>query len=422
MIGVLVSKITERIEYTFDFVFGMRGIEYTLITDSNELNRFDHVLNYSIELVEGVKTIRPAEVLYSDQLVLPDSEVHDLENVSFHRFNGIEDPIASIFFVLSRMEEYVVQDRDAHGRFPFAASLLSELGWVNIAVCDRWADYLLNDVLGLKWENTESVNIIPTFDIDNTFAYKFKTGSRRFLSIGRDLLQQNKSRLKERKNVENGGEDPYDTFDIITSVSERFPNTKLFWLVKSGEKFDRNLSIENEGHRQLIRDLSKSMDINIHPSYSSFQDQELIRDEVKSLEVITNKKIDSSRQHYLRMSLPESYEVLIRSGIIHDYTMGFAEQIGFRSGTARPHHWFNLKTNKRTELLIHPFVYMDGTLNEYLELNIEESKKKIDSLYSELLRYGGDFVFIWHNETIGDYGIWKGWKDVLDHTLNLDHE
>ena len=65
---------------------------------------------------------------------------------------------------------------------------------------------------------------------------------------------------------------------------------------------------------------------------------------------------------------------------------------------------------------------MDGTLNEYMNLSISESKQKIKDLFTEVSTFGGDFIFIWHNETIGDYNKWKGWSEVLHYTLSLKDE
>ena len=63
-----------------------------------------------------------------------------------------------------------------------------------------------------------------------------------------------------------------------------------------------------------------------------------------------------------------------------------------------------------------------SVLNEYLKLSVDEAKEKIDALYAEVKEYGGHFSFIWHNSTIGQYGHWKGWREVLEHTLNIEKE
>jgi hypothetical protein len=160
--------------------------------------------------------------------------------------------------------------------------------------------------------------------------------------------------------------------------------------------------------------------VGIHPSYKSNSYEYYLLNEKERLEVILNREVIHSRQHFLKFSVSTTYHILETMGIKHEYSMGYADHIGFRSGTARKHKWFDLNRNRVSEMTIHPFAYMDGTLNEYMELTIDEAKVRIDGLYKEVKKYGGDFVFIWHNETIGNYGKWNGWRAVLEHTLALN--
>ena len=173
---------------------------------------------------------------------------------------------------------------------------------------------------------------------------------------------------------------------------------------------------------ELINDMAANSALGLHPSYGSFGNADRIEGERNDLQEIIGSSVNSTRFHYLRFRLPKSYRNLIRAGITDDYSMGYASETGFRAGTARSFRWFDLEKNERTALKIHPFVYMDGTLHEYLHLSLSEAQKRVSELYDEVKSFGGDFIFIWHNETIGDYKKWEGWSSILDHTLNLNQK
>ena len=422
MVFVLVDDISARIQYTFDFIFKMRGVEYILVESIDTFNDFQGAkLNYSKQKCSDGISFTPSGLLNETGIWNGNLDKVKIESVDCLSFNGNKDLVASVFYVLTRMEEYNCFSYDDHDRFPFSHSILKKYEWVEQAVCDRWASYIIVDLLKVEVVKSK-VEIIPTFDIDNTYAFKLKSGKRRALSKLKDVVKLDAKRITKRKSVENGEKDPYDTFDKIIEVGKQFSGVKVFWLTASEGSKDRNVPIGNIQHRKLIKRVAQSVEVNIHPSYGSFLNASQVMSERDGLESITGSSIVRSRQHFLRFQLPKSYRDLIDAGIRNDYSMGFAENVGFRSGTARAHNWFDLERNEVTELTLHPFAYMDGTLLEYMSLTPEESKLRIQKLYAEIQNFGGDFIFLWHNETIGEYGKWKGWSQVLDFTLNLKNE
>lgn len=433
MLLILVDEITERISYTIDFIFSSRSVEFRFITSVEEFESDEKGirLNYSTHETKGGRTIRPANIMSQkgfSEIFVDNVKYEGVECLSF---NGETDIVASVFFVLTRYEEYDQTKQDQYGRFPYKESILKEFKWIEMAVCDRWSRHLIElldkdlylDAVLRSSLTTEGRKFIPSFDIDNVFAYQYKKGVRKFLSVSKDLFNADKKRLSERREVNSGTiKDPYDTYDKIIEVSKTYPDSRIFWLTGSNGEKDRNLSLDVPEHIDLIKKMSAHIKLGLHPTFASFKTKGVIRKEKELLEKISGQNITSSRQHFLRFRLPDTFEELIRAGITDEYSMGFAEQVGFRCGTARPHKWFNIKTNEKTDLTVHPFIYMDGSFREYMKITIEESKVKVGELYKEVKHTGGDFVFIWHNETIGDYNNWKGWSALLDHTLNIPNE
>jgi hypothetical protein len=428
MIQIYIEQISERLIYTLNFVFKERGVQFRVNNDFQTFSNSDGIkLNYSEREFENVLQIKPSTLLFDEAIFNYSIDKSNFGEEECLSFNSISDPLASIFYILSRMEEYYNFIEDQHGRFSSKSSVLSKYNWLDRVVCDRWSMAVIealedfnNITITCKPVRLE---LIPSFDIDNTYAFKLKKGPRKWLSIFRDILQGNKNRIEERKKVNLGeSKDPYDTYSYIESISERGFDVHVFWLVGEYGRFDKNISLSDVRHQDLIQRMSESTTLGLHPSYNSNTLPSILSNEKDKLEAVLGHQIACSRNHFLKMKIHSTYNNLLRLGFKQDFTMGFADAIGFRAGTARPFQWFDLEKNKLTDLIINPFAYMDGTLNEYLKLTPEVSKMKIYSLFKEVEKFGGNFIFIWHNETIGDYGKWKGWRTVLEYSLDLKRE
>lgn len=426
MILIYVNRVTTRLEYTLDFVFQNRGIAYKTTNHKGSFEKFNGVkLNYSDQEFKKTPSILPSTVLFSEDIgnyEISKSQFHQTECLSF---NEITDPFASIFYVLTRMEEYHVLNTDSFGRFEGKNSLLSKYNWIEQAICDRWSMEIINflrdkanyQITVLK----ENIRLLPTFDIDNAYAYKHKGLFRSSISNIKDFFLGRSKRLIERQSVQTGlAKDPYDTYDKMISLKDNKIIFNMFWLFGDFARYDRNISHRSTKHRKLIQRMSKHCEIGIHPSVKSNSYEYYLHNEIERLESVLNKRVHASRQHFLILKFPYTYETLIGQEITDDYTMGFHDLVGFRAGTARPFQWFNLIKNEVTNLTIHPFVFMDATLNQYMKLTPEQAINKINFLYEEVNTFGGEFSFIWHNESIGNYGVWKNWSAVFEHSVTLN--
>jgi hypothetical protein len=181
--------------------------------------------------------------------------------------------------------------------------------------------------------------------------------------------------------------------------------------------------------------------VGIHPSWQSGNNESVLQAEIKALEwmkfispaynfsknkdfddpeneelyidsVDLRTKIIHSRQHYLRMSFPETYQRLIRAGIKHDYTMGYANTNGFRASYAAPFKWYNLSLELATELVIHPFCFMDATAIFQNRSAVYDAFVELDDLYHQVKSVGGEFTCLFHNEYLTNQPEWLEWKNA----------
>ncbi len=181
--------------------------------------------------------------------------------------------------------------------------------------------------------------------------------------------------------------------------------------------FDKNINTRNRIFRFLIKKISDYAQIGIHPSYYTNENPEMLKREIKNLEMVVNKDITQSRQHFLRLNLPITYRNLIEEDITDDYSMGYAALPGFRAGICNSYNFYDLDIEIETKLRIHPFMVMDGTLKDYMNLTPTDAIEQVKHLISEVRKVNGTFTSLWHNESLSDEKRWKGWRKVYEELL-----
>ena len=364
--------------------------------------------------------------MFDDEIREQNVSKMSFENYDCLAFENIPDPIASIFFVVTRFEEYLPYPADEHDRFSAVHSALKKFDFLHLPISDIWAEQVL-----LKVQKTFKVftfthpksTLTLSFDIDNTFAFKHKNVVQLLGGRVKDFLKGNNLNQELRSNVLNGNTpDPNDTYNQILDYARRGISVKIFWHLGDFKKHDRNISWTNAVHQRLIQKMNETVSVGIHPSYASYMNEVIVKQERGRLEHIIKRPVFHSRQHFLKVRFPETFQLLHNMTIKHDYSLGFADDVGFRLGTARAVPFYNLMTDEVTDLMLHPFVYMDGTLNQYLKLTPEQAQKIVGKLAEQVKKHGGNFMCIWHNDTINDLGLWQGWKAVLEYTIAQFHQ
>ena len=323
-----------------------------------------------------------------------------------------------VFWMVTRMEEYAASKSayDGMGRFQASASMAHAEGWLlrpEVEVRIRaWAASV-----GIT-PRPHSYTVQPTIDVDSAYAYLHRSALRTSGATAKDLLAGNTARLAERYRVLFKGQpDPYDTFEWLESVHAAHGlKARYFFLLADRGPHDRPLDWRQPGMQTLVQGLSQSAYVGIHPGVASHDsgDAVQLKAEIGRMEGLSNAPVQHARQHYLLQRIPSTWRRLESVGIEHDYSLGYADHIGFRAGMSRPFRAFDAEANRAMNLTIHPVSAMDATLNRYMGLTPNEALDALEQLAQEVKDVDGVLTLLWHNETVSECNEWKGWRTVYE--------
>ena len=431
MILVYTHKITPRVRYIFKHIFTR-----ILLSPVSFTSKVEEFVAHNGPKMSYTKVPLGKEFFIRSNELRFEQGVNDLEiNISkwdetpcfFNTSSNSSIPFdifAASFYLISRYEEYLPHVRDVHERFTAEQSLAYKFRFLEKPVVDIWA-LKLKDILKERFPEyhfpEREFSYISTIDVDNAYAYKYKSFVRTSGGFINDFFKLHLKSFWDRLLVLlRVRKDPYNTFEHILALSNTYKvKVIFFFLIADYTTFDTNVSATKRQFRLLIKHIADYASIGLHPSYYTMKNSVMLKKEKERLESITNIPATISRQHFLRFSLPETYQNLIDLEINEDYSMGYASHVGFRAGTSIPFHFFDLDFEIQTPLLIYPFALMDTTLNDYMGLTPKQSLGRTKDLLQEVMKVKGTFITLFHNESVSGYLRWNGWQRVYETMLKM---
>jgi hypothetical protein len=427
MLLVFAESDSPRLRYILLVLLGeLSDIAYTLTSDRSVFTAWDGPrLNYTTERITRDELfIPPAGLLSEAGIAAVDVLVHPGQDYPyFFATEGGDLPFdlfSASFYLVTRYEEYRPAALDAWGRFDHRQSLAAREGFLRRPLVNEWMR-AFRAILREKFPSLACLEpafrFVPTYDIDIAYAYLHRTGLRRVGGWVKDMVRGNRAQLAQRIRVFLGREtDPYDVYEWLDALHMRYGLRPVYFFLVAArhEGPDRNIDPRLPALRDLVRYHAAGYTTGLHPSWKSGDHPELLAAEQETMEDITGAPVTRSRNHYIRIRIPETYRLLEEAGIRDDYSMGYATANGFRASVAAPYTWYDLERERVTNLRVHPFCFMDA--NAIFEENLSPSRafEQLKALHDRVKSCGGTMYTVFHNNFLGSYPAYKGWREVYE--------
>jgi len=424
---VYSDKGTPRLKFIFDLILkDLVGLDYKLIHNEDTFLNYEGAkLSYCDQSISDELFFFASRILFEKGI--EDQQINVFEWKGFPVFFGTHpkyampfDIFGASFYLVCRYEEYLPHIKDDHMRFSPQQSIAFQKGFLNKPLVNIWAQEL-KKILMQKFPSLTfrdgHYKFISTFDIDSAFAYREKGLMRHVGAFSLALFTLNFSKIFERFRVLLGLEiDPYNTYEWQLSIRNKYHLKQIyFFLVGDYGEYDKNIPVEGSRRFQsLIKSIADYADVGVHPSYASNKNKDQLRKEIRRLSKVLKREVTKSRQHFLKVTFPDTYRNLLEFDIQEDYSLGYASEIGFRASICTPFNFYDLDLDIETKLKLVPFMLMDGTMKDYMLLTPEEAIRRAKELVDEVKAVNGTFVTLWHNQSVNDKDLWKGWRNVYE--------
>lgn len=421
---IFSNTISSRLTY---IIHTLLGNNTTITTNKEEYKLSKQTkINYShYPITENEFWIKPVNLLFEKNISNQEVEIFNWENlpVFFNTEGKIPfDIFAASFYLLSRYEEYLPHTKDIYYRYAHQNSIAFKNNFLHLPLINIWFQKLSEKHTEIKLQQS-FFNYIPTYDIDIAYSYKHKSLTQNIGNFLKNVVKGNFFNLKENILVNMGlKKDPFDVYEDLFKIHKRLHLQPIYFflLAQKRKGYDKNLNPNKNAIKQLLNIHFKEYpnQIGIHPSWQSNFNTEQLQNEIDILEKSCTSKINKSRQHYIKLHLPNTYNTLLEKNIKQDYSMGYGSINGFRASYTNPFYWFNLSKNLTTDLLITPFCFMDANSFFEQKYNVQQATEELEQYYKIVKNVNGTLVTVFHNHFITNQPQWEKWSNMYFNFLN----
>jgi hypothetical protein len=322
-------------------------------------------------------------------------------------------PIATVL-TLARFEETLPSPRDEHGRFRTTSSVAWSEGFHDRPIVDEFGLAFEQALRALMpgWAPAErQFRLMLGHDVDE-IGLPFNLHS----SIAHTLRRKSPaSTVRDLLAPALGTETAYMRFlREIASLSLRHNlSSTIYWKYSKKGPHDTGYDSLHPKLRGAIRAFREmGIGVGIHPGYETYRRPGRFAHEVTVLTSLLDTRRVGGRQDFLRWD-PSCWTLWESEGLAYDASVGFADAIGFRAGTALPYRPWLLAENREARLLEIPLTAMDSALRGYMRLGADDALLQLRHLVERCRVVGGVFHLVWHNTTMMDRGYARIYRTLL---------
>ncbi len=404
MITIFIRKnelYSKPLEYILKALAKNKLISFAFIENKNECRIiFDHTdtqslpINFTFFDSLLQKKVFNHEVYFKDSphILFPDSHKPDW--------------LGTAFYMINSFQEYGQQDVkdavDRYGRFSYQHSYQHRFNCIDQNIVQFCFDQFcieqgLEDLIPGKEQATR---IFLSHDIDTIHGSFLQDGMWAIKNGRPDIilkLVMNEILLHpDWKNIDR----------ISRLHTEHELKSTFFWLAT---KKQAENGVKNADYtiRQLSDQAKYTSSNGLHKSAFTTS----FNEELQMLPFTTNL----NRYHFLKFTVPSSWNDLEHAGIKLDASLGFAERYGFRNSYGLPFRPYNTNTGSPYPFVEVPLNIMDGTLHRYMNIPLKETASSIID-FIEKNTMNCIISILWHNTYFTSYkyaGYLEEYKKVL---------